>query len=47
MNESINQLINDGGDCRTAPATPALLITRVKEEPTILQLYYKKVTYNL
>ena len=22
----MNQLINDGGDCRTAPATPGLLI---------------------
>ena len=27
VNESINELINyDGGDCRTAPATPGLLI---------------------
>ena len=25
MTESVNQLINDGGDCRTAPATPGLL----------------------
>ena len=26
---SINQLMNDEGVCRTAPATPGLLITRV------------------
>ena len=25
LNQSINQLINDRGDCRTAPATPGLL----------------------
>ena len=25
MNESMNQSISDGGDCRTAPATPGLL----------------------
>ena len=25
MNESVDELINDGGDCRTAPATPGLL----------------------
>ena len=23
----MNQLISDGGDCKTAPATPGLLIT--------------------
>ena len=27
MTDRINQCINDGGDCRTAPATPGLLIT--------------------
>ena len=25
MTDSLNQLINDGGVCRTAPATPGLL----------------------
>ena len=25
MNELINQSVSDGGDCRTAPATPGLL----------------------
>ena len=30
MNESINQSINDGGDCRTAPATPGLLMNSEK-----------------
>ena len=25
VNQSINQSITDGGDCRTAPATPGLL----------------------
>ena len=25
--DSISDLMNDGGDCRTAPATPGLLIT--------------------
>ena len=25
INESMNEWINDGGDCRTAPATPGLL----------------------
>ena len=25
MNQWFNQLMNDGGDCRTAPATPGLL----------------------
>ena len=25
MSQSLNQLISDGGDCRTAPATPGLL----------------------
>ena len=25
MTESVNESINDGGDCRTAPATPGLL----------------------
>ena len=25
ITESVNELINDGGDCRTAPATPGLL----------------------
>ena len=28
MSHSVNQLINDGGDCRTAPATPGLLIKK-------------------
>ena len=27
MTERVNELINYGGDCRTAPATPGLLIT--------------------
>ena len=27
VNQSVSQLISDGGDCRTAPATPGLLIT--------------------
>ena len=26
LSQSINELINDGGDCRTAPASPGLLI---------------------
>ena len=26
ISESVNQLISDEGDCRTAPATPGLLI---------------------
>ena len=25
ISESVNELINHGGDCRTAPATPGLL----------------------
>ena len=25
MTQSVNQSISDGGDCRTAPATPGLL----------------------
>ena len=25
LNESVNESLNDGGDCRTAPATPGLL----------------------
>ena len=25
MNEWMNEWLNDGGDCRTAPATPGLL----------------------
>ena len=25
VNESVNKLISNGGDCRTAPATPGLL----------------------
>ena len=28
---SVTQLINHGGDCRTAPATPGLLITYMKK----------------
>ena len=27
----MNELINDGGDCRTAPATPGLLIIGKKK----------------
>ena len=27
MTESVNELMNHGGDCRTAPATQGLLIT--------------------
>ena len=30
MTDSVNELINDGGDCRTALATPGLLIILVK-----------------
>ena len=26
MSQSVSHLISDGGDCRTAPATPGLLI---------------------
>ena len=37
MNESVNQLISDKGVCRTAPATPGLLITEVfVEQPLAL-----------
>ena len=28
MTQSVNESVNDGGDCRTAPATPGLLNTR-------------------
>ena len=28
MSHSVNESINDGGDCRTAPATPGLLIMK-------------------
>ena len=31
MTRSINELINDGGDCRTAPATPGLLKISLKK----------------
>ena len=30
VTESINELINDEGDCRAAPATPGLLIIEQK-----------------
>ena len=29
MSQSVNELISNGGDCRTAPATPGLLNTRI------------------
>ena len=40
---SLNELMNDRGDCRTAPATPGLLNTERKA----LCLYEPKVTLRL
>ena len=39
MSELINQLINYGGDCRTAPATPGLL------NIYIITTYFSKVFF--
>ena len=36
MTESINQLMNDKAVCRTAPATPGLLISDVQVCPLVL-----------
>ena len=39
VNELINQLINDGGDCRTAPATPGQL--KIAYTPQSLDSNYR------
>ena len=36
----MNKLINYGGDCRTAPATPGLLISFFQHNPAISSLLY-------
>ena len=40
MNESMNESINDGGDCRIAPAIPGLLkINFVMVYPLVLNIF--------
>ena len=40
MNESMNELIKDGGDCRTAPATQGLLNNKSNHKTYFFSYFY-------
>ena len=42
LNESVNVIMNDGGDCRIAPATPGLLKINIKEKRKKLVIIFFK-----
>ena len=49
--DSVNESINDGGDCRTAPATPGLLIIEIqyflKQKVFLMPLKTKILTVSI